>query len=320
MTSEQLSTLLMPAAIGAVGGGALSAHLSNQSNRRNEDPAQKRKRVLRNALLGSAMGAGAGALLPGAAMIHGAYTSGAKPGLMSSAADATLGGVVGNAAGLGVAGLGAFGVARHHRETGDKAREKLTEWLHKGDPAGMETSLQSSDALRKSIFKHLKDNHAGDLDGSMSTMHKLDSYLRAAGHTGLNVEKMTQELAAEHPDLLRYADQADMEAQISNRYSGSLQKHLQDNGGISKRIAKLMGSAQGSEGFQAAAELPFAGKLPNALRSRLPSPTQVATGWQKHINPTAWKMLRRVSGPAAAAGIVPAALLANRLQGQITGE
>lgn len=54
----------LPALLGGAGGGALAGYMSSKSRPMNEDPGARRRRILRNALVGVLLGGTAGATLP----------------------------------------------------------------------------------------------------------------------------------------------------------------------------------------------------------------------------------------------------------------
>lgn len=325
MNSNDLTSLLIPTALGAVGGGALSAHLAHKSDRRNEDPAEKRKRVLRNALGGAAMGAGVGAILPGAKLLTEGY-SGAKPGLISGAADKGLGLVTNNLAGLGVAGAGAYGVVRNQRNAADQARKSLAELLYQhvgdkgsaGESARLSKLLEESasgEALNRSIFNHLSQHadklqSAGQVSNAEAVANQaftVNDLLRTSGHKGVNLRSLLAQLTGQTAP-----EQA---GEVEKLMGSSLQKYLGKEGPISKRVGGAIGS-MGENGFNLASRLPG----PERLTKHLPSPLAFAEKYHEHINPAAWRTLRRIPTLAAVLGIAPAALLANRLQKQVTGQ
>lgn len=313
MNSSELASLLLPTAVGAVGGGALSAHLTSRSNRRNEDPDTKRRRVLRNALMGSALGSGVGAMVPGMQLLHAGY-SGAKPSALSSAADSTLGFAAGNLAGLGVAGAGAYGLARNHGNASQKAMETLAARLYPEiageDAAGQKLKALTADAasgesLQKRVFAHLKNMRAhgnATPESLMNEGYVINSYLRAGGNKGVPLKEMLAEMLG--------ADPAAMDASMAK----SLQAHLGKEGPVSRSVGKLMDKPKFN--------LPGAieRRLPDAIKSRIPSTLQVAQKYHEKINPVAWRQFGRIPTLAAAAGIVPAALIASRMQRQLTGQ
>lgn len=317
MTSAQLSSLLLPAAVGAVGGGALSAHLTSKTNRRNEDPAMKRKRVMRNALAGAAMGAGAGALIPGSQMLVNGY-QGAKPGLLSSAADKTLGGLTGNAAGLGVAGAGSYGVWKHNQGAKGKAMQVLadklfgetkglagaSEELSKARLARLVEHSATGGGLSQTVSEHLQDLKGVEKapDNVLRKGYELNDLLHASGNQRVGLREILGTLNGTPADKLHTLDPA---------MAKSLQSYLGGEGPVSRQVAGLLEHPK---------HLPFADKLPGAISKHLPSPLRVAEEYHKRINPVGWRMAGRIPTIAAALGIVPAALIANRLQKQVTGQ
>lgn len=57
-------TVALPAILAGAGTGALSAYMSSRARPQNEHPSQRRRRILRNALVGTLLGGTAGATLP----------------------------------------------------------------------------------------------------------------------------------------------------------------------------------------------------------------------------------------------------------------
>ena len=69
---DTVKRILLPALLGAAGTGAAAGYFSSQANNRNELPSDRRKRIIRNALIGSVLGGTAGAAIPaGIGMLRG---------------------------------------------------------------------------------------------------------------------------------------------------------------------------------------------------------------------------------------------------------
>ena len=78
---ELANSVALPAMIGAAGGGALSAYTSARSRPGNETPEMRRRRILRNALVGVLLGGTAGATLPTGIKMLGGQLAGSQRGL-----------------------------------------------------------------------------------------------------------------------------------------------------------------------------------------------------------------------------------------------
>jgi hypothetical protein len=116
-----LHQAMLPALAGAAGGGALSAYATSRSRDPRENPAARRKRILRNALLGTLAGGFTGAAVPtGATMLAEPFVGGKTPPLLERGMDSALGATAAHALPLGVAGAGAYGI--HKTEAGNRQR------------------------------------------------------------------------------------------------------------------------------------------------------------------------------------------------------
>ena len=281
----------------------------------------------RQALSGAAMGAGVGALVPGSQMLLDGY-SGAKPGLISGTADKALGAVTGNLAGLGVAGAGTYGVMRNRHAAGLRAQQALADILHPAEvdaPKRLSNFLGDSvsgEGMNRSVLGHLRKIRSQG-DAALSTeAYKLNDLLRATGSEGLNLREILSKVVNKPADL-------------ETSMARSLHGYLGKEGPISRQVGSLIGNPTETSlttyhpgsvvkrnipGFAVNKALPFSDKLPSAISKHLPSPMAFAESYQKHINPAALRTLSRIPTLVAALGIVPAALLANRLQHQATGQ
>ncbi len=129
--AQTLRSVALPALAGAAGGGALGAYASAQADPRGELPAQRRRRILRNALIAASLGGTAGATIPmGVGMLAKPYFgNGATggPGLMDQAISGGMSSLLPLGAGVG----GAIGIKRIHDAQRNRALGYVVENLKK---------------------------------------------------------------------------------------------------------------------------------------------------------------------------------------------
>jgi hypothetical protein len=126
--------VLLPAVIGGAGGGALSAYTSAQANPQGETPQERRHRILKNALIGAALGGGAGAAVPqGWHMLTEPYVGSPEPtDLLQRGSN-----FIARNAGTGLAAGAAVGGLRSLRN-----RDRANAFKHLFDNSGMKNEGQ----------------------------------------------------------------------------------------------------------------------------------------------------------------------------------
>lgn len=294
-----LAGILAPAAVGALGGGAIAGHLSNRVKRPHESPQEHRRRVLRNALMGAALGGGAGAAIPGA-MLAGSTFSNAKPGVLSRTADAGIGGLAHNFAGIGVGTVGGLAVHRNNATARVRARKILADTLFGNESEGsrlskLEAALSNPEEIGAAIKRHTHaaspKPHGLHLPSGETVKGRelsLSGLLEAAGHKHEFAPLTTGGPVAK-----------EIEGRLRRT---ALQTHLQGQGAISKWLAGKIHTA-GGVGHEGLLE---SGRLAEQFR--------------KITGPGAFKSVRRIAPAVGAAAIIPAAMMANRAQHQLMGE
>lgn len=116
---EMVKKILLPALAGAAGTGALTAHISSNYKPLNENPRERRRRIMRQAMIGTALGGIAGGALPaGLAMATQPFREGHMP-IGERVSDTGVRFGLNHAAAGVVAGLG--GYAAH-----DKVQKQRT--------------------------------------------------------------------------------------------------------------------------------------------------------------------------------------------------
>lgn len=108
---QMVKDLVLPGLAGAAGGGGLAGYMASQDAREGEAPGERRRRIMRNALMGTALGGLTGAALPqGVKMLSQPFRNGGKsPGIFSRGLDGATDFGMGHAFGLGALGVGGLG-------------------------------------------------------------------------------------------------------------------------------------------------------------------------------------------------------------------
>jgi len=144
---DTVKRLMLPALLGAAGTGAVSGYLSSRTQDRNENPSDRRKRIIRNALIGSALGGTAAAAIPaGMGMIGSQFGEGGGDGGLHLG-NRLEEGALNNIAPASVLGYGGYQLVQAREREQRKALEKIVEELNGGRP-GNTTVTNVTDQLR----------------------------------------------------------------------------------------------------------------------------------------------------------------------------
>jgi len=128
---QLVKDLVLPGLVGAAGGGGLAGYLASQEARPDEAPGERRRRIMRNALMGTALGGVTGAALPqGVKMMTGPFREGgASPGMFSRGVDGLTDFGINHAAGLGTLALGGMGVRHLVRSNRTNALRRIAQMV-----------------------------------------------------------------------------------------------------------------------------------------------------------------------------------------------
>lgn len=133
---QLVKDLVIPGLVGAAGGGGLAGYLASQDARPDEAPGERRRRIMRNALMGTALGGVTGAALPqGIKMVSGPFREGGRsPGMFSRGVDSLTDFGINHAAGLGTLAVGGLGVRHLVRSNRTNALRRIAQMV-KGEKA-----------------------------------------------------------------------------------------------------------------------------------------------------------------------------------------
>ena len=143
-----MSHVLMPALAGGAGTGLLSAYLSRNSGPDDESPMDRRRRIMRNAMIGTTLGGVAGAALPtGIEMLAKPYLGGPSDSTGGRIGDSLLG----HAGALGVGALGGLRIDRAMTANKSKALQHIIGALRASN-VPIKGLSEAVDAKGKSMF------------------------------------------------------------------------------------------------------------------------------------------------------------------------
>lgn len=202
-----LRRVLLPGLAGAVGTGAASGYLSSKNHDPNETKGMRRRRILRNAMYGTALGGVAGAALPTGAGVLAKSISGFSP---FEVGDSGNRGLTGNtlamsglrhALPIGVAGAGGYGLHRSMVHNRGMAVRDIAQALH-NKPLDLDDLTKVSPRAAQ-ISNLLKTEHGkyriAELLGAAkegenpSLSHGLfhaNEMIQATGHPGMSLAEM----------------------------------------------------------------------------------------------------------------------------------
>ena len=136
---------MLPAAIAGAGGGALSGYMSSKANPKGETPSQRRRRILRNALVGTVLGGATGAALPTGARMLAEPVFGAPQGV--DVGNRAMGFGLAHAAPIATVAGGGLYLRKLRVEERKTALRKILEQV-KGMQMGDETITNTSELQR----------------------------------------------------------------------------------------------------------------------------------------------------------------------------
>ncbi len=323
----------LPALAGAAGGGALGAYISSQGEGDpNENPQQRRHRILRNAMISAGLGGMAGATLPmGLKTLAQPYmgsgvTSG--PGILDKGVNATLE----HAAPIGAAGLGYW---KMFHQPGVKNREEAQKSIVStlGDsslPQDVQQALKIpkitnhdqvaklfalGDPGKRHILEQLTGKAMDDTAGT-GRLFRAAEIMHEAGHSPpIGISDLQRLFSAAsvpkgteiHPEFTQFSKITDWPEEYSKylRSGPSMVDKLM--GWISKR--REMG-LPGASGAPAAAE----------ASETIPMLTRVAELYGRLNRPGANSYFRRGLGPLSRLGLLAGGVYAaNKFQQKAMG-
>lgn len=282
----------LPALVGGAGGGALAGYMSSKNRPANEDPGQRRRRILRNALVGVLLGGTAGATAPlGASMLGGELLG------QSKTVDPTGSALAFGARNALPLGVGAFGAHRLHRAIGQErgnAMKMLVGQL--GDSTIGKTRVRNEAALRQilegggrnEVLKELARVGKGH---SVERLFKGHELLGEAGYKGDVVG-----------DLLK--------RKSPGNFWGSFKPNVDMTAAIAKHLEGTSSLPGKLKSFSPA----------GLVARRVGQNPGLAEAYLKHIRPSASRMMGRLGTPTRAAGLLGVVLLAKKLQDAALGQ
>lgn len=244
---QMVKDLVIPGLVGAAGGGGLAGYLASQEARPDEAPGERRRRIMRNALMGTALGGVTGAALPqGVKMLTGPLREGGNsPGMFSRGVDGLTNFGINHAAGLGtlaVGGLGVSALARSNRGAalrriakmvqGEKA---LARHITPGEitPDVMHSFLTASPRNRSQVLNVVDSALAHNSEKGFGLA--ANELLTEAGSRGFPFNRRTQFLDEDY-DLLHTKP-------VEKRVARALQAHLGQSGRgfMSNQMSRIAG-------------------------------------------------------------------------------
>lgn len=285
-------TVALPALLGGAGGGALSGYMSAKSRPANEAPDQRRRRIIRNALVGVLLGGTAGATLPLGVKTLGGELLGTPQNVDPTGSALAFG--ARNALPLGV---GAFGAHRWNRAVGQErgnAMKMLVGQL--GESTIGKTRVRNEAALRQilegggrnEVLKELARVGKGH---SVERLLKGHELLGEAGYKG---------------DVVR-----DL---LSRKSPGNFWGNFKPSVNMPEAIsAHLQGTSSLPGKLKAFSPAGLVGR-------RVAENPGLAEAYLKYIRPSAGRMMGRMGTPTRAAGLIGAVLLAKKLQDAALGQ
>lgn len=292
--------VILPGLAGAAGGGALSGYAASRNNDPAESKGERRRRILRNAMYGSALGGVAGAAIPtGYSELMKPFFGSKSEGNMGYGArlgDAAFGGALHHALPLGAGVAGGIAAVSGNHANQEKALSRLSGGIGKGLPANMRpTNLQVKADITGDpanlpgvIGKYISPLNGGATPRNMFTANEL---MQEAGSPGLSLK----DFAKHFPGTA---------GGPTPNYLNEYRQHLADQGPISKLVSNL-----------ATEQLPIfknlrQNKLVEQLAARIPgvdraaqgleefNPSGIAEAYGRYVRPS-------VGGPASRMAMLP---------------
>lgn len=190
---DTLRNILLPAAVAGAGTGALSGYMSMKANPKGEAPSQRRRRILRNALVGTALGGAAGAALPTGARMMTTPVMGAPSGL--DFGNRAMGAGLENAAPIGVGVAGGLYLRKLRVEEKKEALRQIlaqVKGMQVGDTT-IENAAQLKNVLatggREDVLSRLAGTGSGRTVNRVLEGHEL---LGEAGYRGPVIKQLLE--------------------------------------------------------------------------------------------------------------------------------
>ncbi len=323
--NQTLRRLLLPALAGAAGTGAASAYLSHKNHDPQESPGERRRRILRNAMYGTALGGVAGAALPaGAGMLGNTFfgkLDSPNAGLFSQGADRSFGFGLKHLAPVGVAGLGGWAAHDSIQKSRVGAARALAGSLAK-DTVGPHTdkTYANRDILRSELAKpggiqrvlgiRSKNlNETGQALKNPAVFRANEEVMASGLHPGLRLKEMGQYFNGNQDAVLK-----------------GYQEHLAAQDPLSKLVSRL--AVNRVPAFKnlrrnqvvrtLANHVPGAGRL--AQRVEHFNPSGLAEAYGRYVRPSVPGYIEAVP-PIAKLGLLGGGVLgANWLQQKLMGQ
>ena len=188
---DTLRNIMLPAAIAGAGGGALSGYMSSKANPKGETPSQRRRRILRNALVGTVLGGATGAALPTGARMLAEPVFGAPQGV--DVGNRAMGFGLAHAAPIATLAGGGLYLRKLRVEERKTALRKILEQV-KGMQMGDETITNTSElqrALATGGREQILNQLAGQGTGrSVSRVMRGHELLGEAGSRGPTIQSL----------------------------------------------------------------------------------------------------------------------------------
>ena len=328
-----LKSVALPAMAAGIGSGALAGYLSSQDKRPDELPAERRKRIIRNAIYGLAAGGVAGTAIPlGMQALSAPMTGGKGPPLLDRGVDTAFDFGTQHALPLAVGGIGGASIYAAHGADRENALKSLHRQLG-GEPkiadefgkiisapklGAITESEQGATAMihryMREIGIKLKDQdpsltadelkrfNAGTQSTNLSHLFRAREKVHEAGGKWVGLDELSKSFKSQTPygqntKLKYYSDAAD----ASNGMRPALARHLEEEGGlVGKQIGRWLRKSH-----------------PNNL---IPSsvPEWLAENYSRYVRPTAKSTW--LPTPAKIGLLGGGVLLANQLQKRVFGE
>jgi len=310
----------VPALALGAGTGALSGLMSSKA-REGETGRDRRRRVLKNAILGAALGTTAGVGIPMGweALNTPMHTNTAGP--IENAADKATGFAMRHPMPLAAAG-GALWANKHFGQRNEvKATDALRSTLKKTDYA-----KYSDEPTGRMATRQLAGSNPGELlrqyqagmqagkpgvgaTGDISHLFRGNELMQEAGHKGLSLADMKQMFETGVRGATGEAKRLIPETSIREGFL----KHIGDSGMLGSGLANMAGKGR----------LPFAeqiAKIPGLAGAATYDPIHLSEAYSKYVRPSVGETTQRWLPAPVRWGLLGAGVLgANELQNRLTG-
>ena len=337
---DTFKQVAMPALALGAGTGALSGYLSSRKNDPMESSRDRRHRILRNALVGAALGGTAGMALPMGytALTTPAYTHTAGP--VEGGIDSAMGFAGRNALPLGVAGLGGAALVRNRDVLKGEATEHLGEVASRADKArfmmsgkggnpavntGAVSSLAATPEGAADMARFFRKGLAtnGDPDivqGDMGSIFRANELMQEAGHKGMSLKDMIAKFQDEANAGLAYRSSGKAKARLADYVAdpnlvrkGFLQ-HMTESGPVAGLLARL-GARKTMPFAETLAKIPGLGGLAKM------DPVLPAELYSRFVRPSVGRALTDRWPVPLKLGLLGAGVLgANEVQNRLVGK